>query len=329
MLARVSGTTVSRVLGGRPDESVSEKAKLRVLDAARQLGYSPNPAAKALRSGRSGLVALWMCLEYSRYRGEVLAQVRKILAETDFALSVNDVDEDYVCHHSLTRALRVPAEGIVAFEPSRLGEAFDEADINLPFVSMGAFWIPSKSYVAIDLQSGAEEAMDHLFATGRKSIAYVAPEGLAFIYEEQRYLGYRNKMQSANLKPRTIEIAESPANRIASIQKELSELIESRTMPDALVCFFDDIAADTVEALQLLGLTPGRDVAVVGFNGNEGLDRGPFPITTVRQPVEEMCALAFQFLRNQMEDPSIPIQRAVLKPTLVIRQSTSGSSQGP
>ena len=324
LLAQVSGTTVSRVLGGRTDESVSEKAKQRVLDAARQLGYSPNPAAKALRSGRSGLVALWMCLEYSRYRSEVLAQVRKILTETDFALSVNDVDEDYICHHSLTRALRVPAEGIVAFEPSRLGEAFDEADINLPFVSMGAFWIPSKSYVAIDLQSGAEDAMDHLLSTGRKSIAYLAPVGLPFIYEEQRYLGYLRKMESANLKPTTIEVAEAPSMRIASIQEKLSERLAAGTLPDALLCFFDDIAVDAVEALQLIGLNPGRDVAVVGFNGNEGLDRGPFPITTVRQPVEEMCALAFKFLRNQMDDPAIPIQRATLKPTLVIRKSSTG-----
>jgi DNA-binding LacI/PurR family transcriptional regulator len=46
-LAKVSGTTVSRVLGGRADESISAKARDRVLKAARELGYTPNSAAKA------------------------------------------------------------------------------------------------------------------------------------------------------------------------------------------------------------------------------------------------------------------------------------------
>ncbi len=323
-LAKVSGTTVSRVLGGRPDESVSDKARQRVLDAARQLGYTPNPAAKALRSGRTGLVGLWMCLEYSNYRSQVMAQMREILAETDFALSVIDVDEDYAGRHTLDRALRVPVEGIIAFEPSRVGNALVELDLNIPFVSMGAFCIESRSYVAVDLEAGAEDAMDHLISTGRQSIAYVAPENTEFVAGGQRYDGYMRKMREAGLEPRTLEVCDVPSRRLAALQAVLAGCVAAGTLPDALLCFYDDIAVDTVEALQNLGLIPGKDVAVVGFNGQIGLSRRPYPISTVEQPIREMCLLAFRYLLHQLDDPSSPPEQTTLKPCLVIRESSAG-----
>ena len=317
-LAGVSGTTVSRILGGRPDESVSAKARDKVLEAARQLGYTPNSAAKALRSGRSGLVGFWMCLEYSLYRSRVLAEMRNVLADTQFALAVNDVDQDYAWHHSLDRALRVPAEGIIAFEPAGAGDGLAAMNVNLPFVSMGAFWFESRSYVAVDLQSGAEDAVEHLLQTGRTKIAHVVPKGTWFVVEGQRYDGYHRKMEEAGLPPWIIEIDDHPDRRIESLIDQLS--VEPR--PDALFCFYDDIAIDAVEALLQMNLTPGQEVAVVGCNGQAELARGPYPISTVRQPIEEMCRTAYQFLQNQMNDPAAPPEKVVLKPELVVRRTS-------
>lgn len=326
-LANISGTTVSRVLSGNPDESVSPKVRERVLKAARELGYLPNSAAQALRSGRTGLIGFWMCLEYSRYRSMVLDHMRGLLASTDFALAVTDVDEDYQGHHSLVRALRVPTDGIIAFDPSVSAEAFaqstDQLAANRPFVSMGAFWSEKRSYVGVDLKAGAEEAMDHLFATGRRKIAYVAPAGSYFVSGGARYEGYRDKMAAASLPEQTLEVIDRQAERIGSLVANLRTCMAEGTLPEALLCFYDDIAVDSVVALLEVGLVPGRDVAVVGFNGNEGLDRAPCPITTVRQPVERMCELTLEFLRAQMDDPSAPLQKEILKPSLIVRESTA------
>lgn len=325
-LAKISGTTVSRVLSGNPDESVSPKARERVLKAARELGYMPNSAAQALRSGRTGLIGFWMCLEYSRYRSMVLDEMRRLLAPTDFALAVTDVDEDYQGHHSLVRALRVPTDGIIAFDPSVSAEAFahstDQLAANRPFVSMGAFWSEERSYVGVDLKAGAEMAMDHLFETGRRKIAYVGPRNSYFLGAGARYDGYRDKMVEAGLPLQALSVIDTSGERIPTLVAELRGCIETGSLPDALLCFYDDIAVDAIVALMELGLTPGRDVAVVGFNGNEGLDRAPCPISTVRQPVERMCALAFEFLRAQMEDPTAPLQKAILKPELIVRESS-------
>lgn len=325
-LANVSGTTVSRVLGGRADESISPATRERVLQAARDLGYAPNSAAKALRSGRSGLIGFWMCLSYSRYRCQVLSEMSGILADTEYALAVTDVDEDYAWRHSFERALRVPVEGIIAFDAAIAGEAFaqdsDRLAPHVPFVSMGAFWAESRSYVGIDLKGGAEDAVEHLLETGRRRIAYLAPESTVFEDGGSRYEGYRDRMLAEGLEPRTIAVSDVPSERIAAITEALAARRAEGCLPDALLCFYDDMAVDAVPALQSLGLRPGKDVALVGFNGTEGTDRGPCPVTTVRQPVDAMCRLAYEFLQNQMDDPKAPVRQRVLRPELIVRESS-------
>lgn len=272
------------------------------------------------------MIGFWMCLEFSLYRGMVLDRMRRILSETEYSLAVTDVDEDYAWHHSLTRALRVPVDGIIAFDASLAGAAFakdgEELAPNLPFVSMGAFWSEEKSYVGVDLKAGAEAAMDHFISTGRKRILYLTPE-LPDIWEgDARYRGYRDRMLQFGLKPEAIAIASHPATRIQSVEKELRERQEAGQMPDAVLCYYDDISFDVVEALQAMSFQPGRDVGVVGFNGTVGLVRGPLPMSTVRQPVEEMCQLAFEFLQAQIEDPTTPLQQRILKPELIVRESS-------
>jgi LacI family transcriptional regulator len=86
----------------------------------------------------------------------------------------------------------------------------------------------------------------------------------------------------------------------------------------------DDLALSTEIAFSKLGVQIGSDIAIVGFDGIEETEYFPCPITTVRQPIEEMCALAITFLKAQMEDPAAPLRQQILKPSLVIRDSSRG-----
>jgi LacI family transcriptional regulator len=322
-MANISGATVSRVLSGRTDVPISPEARARVLEAAEKLGYQPNQAARALMTGRTGLVGFWMCLGYSRYRSHVLDCMRGVLGRTELALAVTDVDEEYHWDHSFSRALRVPVDGIIAFDTSASGETFAQNHERLapatPFVSMGAYWSEAKSFVGIDLRPGAEEAMDHLLETGRKRIAYLAPSNSDLLDSGPRFEVYTDKMRSAGFETTVIGTAlVSPAGLTAT----LSRYLESAPLPEAILCMNDDIALSTSYALGQLGYKVGDDVALVGFDGIEETEFGACPITTVKQPIEEMCDLAWQFLKSQMEDPTAPLQQKVLKPNLVIRDST-------
>lgn len=321
--ANISGATVSRVLSGRSDLSISPETRAKVLEAAAQLGYRPNLAARALTSGRTGIVGFWMSLEYSRYRSRVLDCMRNLLHDTDMAMAVSDVDEQYSRKHSFDRALRVPVDGIIAFDNSASVEAFvsehDKLAPATPFVSMGAYWSEKKSYVAVDLRSGADAAMTHLLESGRRRVAYFAPWTSELVNSGPRYDAYRAAMETAGFTPETVAIH---SVTFQLIKEKVTELATNRDLPDAFLCMNDELAVATATVLHQLGVKVGQDVAIVGFDGIEETAHTPVPLTTVRQPIEEMCSLTWQFMQAQMADPSTPLQQKVLVPELIVREST-------
>ena len=226
--------------------------------------------ARALMTRRTGLVGVWMCLQYSRYRSQVLDEMRTILGQTELAMAVTDVDEEYHWNHSFDRALRVPVEGIIAFDASDSIEAFardyDRLAPSTPFVSMGAYWSESKSYVGVDLRSGAEDAMDHLISTGRQRIAYMAPFNSDLIAAGPRYAAYTQRVIDAGFKPMTIP---TRSTTLADVKEALADALGKPESPDAILCMNDDLAIAATFALGKLGLRPGADVALVGFDGIE------------------------------------------------------------
>lgn len=321
--ANISGATVSRVLSGRTDFAISPETREKVLEAARKLGYLPNSAARALTSGRTGIVGFWMSLEYSLYRSQVLDCMRSMLSGTEFAMSVTDVDEEYSTAHSFDRALRVPVDGIIAFDNSASVEAFaresDRLAPRMPFVSMGAYWSRQKSFVGIDLEAGGRLAMAHLLETGRRRIAHVVPRNSDLFSGGPRYRAYASAMAEAGLE---LDILGIETGTYPRIGRSLQERIDAGTLPEALLCMNDEIALLSMRYLEAQGVRVGHDIAIVGFDGLEETAQGPVHLTTVRQPVEEMCALTIQFLKVQMEDPAAPLQQKILTPELVIRAST-------
>ena len=325
--ANISGATVSRVLSGRTDVQIAPETRARVLESAEKLGYRPNPAARALMTGRTGLVGFWMDLQYSRYRGHVLDRMCHLLSGTELALAVADVDDEYELDHSFDRALRVPVDGIIAFDNSASVEAFgrehDRIAPMIPFVSMGAYWSPAQSFVGVDLRLGAEAAMNHLLEGGRRRIAYMVPYNSDLVASGPRFGAYRDRIADAGLRAETIRTANTGIGAVKeALAARQAESHAGNEMPDAILCMNDDLAIAATFALPSLGLRPGHDVALVGFDGIEETEHSPCPVTTVRQPIEEMCTLAFSFLRARMEDPSAPLQQRVLTPQLIVREST-------
>jgi len=321
--ANISGATVSRVLSGRADLSISEKTRTKVLEAAQQLGYVPNSTARALTSGKTGVVGFWMSLQYSRYRARVLDQMRLLLRGTKIAMAVADVDEEYSYLHSFDRALRVPVDGIIAFDNSASIEAFaleyDRLAPNTPFVSMGAYWSELKSYVGVDLRKGADLAMEHLISLDRRKIAYLAPWTSDLIDSGPRFEAYRDGMNSAGLEPQTIGVE---TDAFADIKVALDQVVRGGRVPEALACMNDELAIAAEAILQGHGLKVGEDVAIVGFDGIDETAHCPVPITTVSQPIQKMCSLAWKFMEAQIEEPSKELLQEILIPELIVREST-------
>ncbi len=311
------------MLSGRTDVTVLPETRAKVLEAARALGYMPNTAARALTSGRTGIIGLWMSLAYSRYRGQVLDSMRTLLQGVEVTTSVTDIDEEYHFAHTFERALRVPIDGIIAFDTSASVDAFArESDIlapSVPFVSMGAYWSSKKSYVGVDLRKGTDEAMAHLFSTGRKKIAYLAPTSSDLLDSGPRFEGYDYAMKSEGQTPRIIRVETFAYKQIKEV---LGDLVQAKSLPEAILCLNDEAALAASQVLQGFGVKVGSDVAIVGFDGIEETEYAPVPITTVCQPYEEMCKLAWDFLQSQITEPSAVPKQQVLVPRLIIRESS-------
>ena len=102
----------------------------------------------------------------------------------------------------------------------------------------------------------------------------------------------------------------------------MSEALGDAKGFDALLCMNDSLAISAATALFKQGVRPGHDVGIVGFDGIRETAHALCPITTVRQPIEAMCALAVEYLQAQYADPSAPLGQTLLQPELVIREST-------
>ena len=249
--------------------------------------------------------------------------MRTLLGGTEMTMAVTDVDDEYQWDHNFSRALRVPADGIIAFDNSASVEEFAKQRSKIapttPFVSMGAYWSEDQSFVGVDLHAGALEAMDHLLRTGRQRIAHMAPWTSDLINSGPRYDAYQSRMADAGLRPHVIGVER---DSFAAVKEALEQEFKNGTLPEAILCMNDDLAISSAYVLQSMGVQVGKDVLLVGFDGIEEGEHFPCPITTVSQPIHEMCSLAWDFLKAQIADPRSEPRQKVLTPALIIRESS-------
>lgn len=320
--ARVSGATVSRVLNARRDLSIAPETRKRVLEAIQALGYRPNPTARALAAGCTKIVGLWMCLDYSRYRAQVVGRMQKLLRQSDYCMAITDIEEEIGRNHSFERAASVPADGVIAFDTPTAGAAFASsapADRGSAFVSMGAFWDERISYVGVDLHAGAVAAMEHLVTTGRKRIAFLLPNADDQSPAMSRFSAYAAVMDRSGQQRRTILVDQISVGAAA---EAVAEHLGKAPDIDAILCLSDDLALGAYHGIERAGRRVGRDVALVGCDGIEETEHVGCPITTIRQPVEQMCSLAWQFLQERVDNPTCPLRQVILQPALIVRASS-------
>jgi DNA-binding LacI/PurR family transcriptional regulator len=312
--AGVSRTTVSYVLNGRRDVSISATTRDRVLAVAREMGYQPNPAARALVTGRTGLIAFMASRLYTPSAAEVLHRVQE---------QVEGGGLNLIIVSSFARFDPRSVDGIIAFDSPAEVAAFlgENPNLETPFVSMGPFHHEGVDHVGVDLYDGARAALRHLLETGARRIAHVA-EIVGIPPDESRdprTVAYREAMAEAGLATEYVIVSE--AGRAAA-REAIREYVARHGCPDALFCRADLPAVGAYRGLRDLGIRVPDQVAIVGCNGIEETRYLEVPLSTIVQPFEEMCAASWRFLRSRMANPGLPRQSAVLQPVLEIRESS-------
>ncbi len=315
----LSTATVSKVLSGRESVFISEATRQKVLETARQMGYRPNRVARALVTGKTDIISLWS-ETLAPFHNEVVNLLMDQMRPHGYELIITDMVKHPDWRAYCEKFPQWQVDGIIALDSPRCVRVYREANphVPTPVVSMGAYYFEEGDFVGVDLYAGVSEAVRHLLYVGCRRPAYLVCE-YGNRVGDARYDAYTSVMQDAGIEPLVI-VAEQSSR--PSARERMHRYLDEHPCPDGLFCFNDEMAIGAYRALCERGIRMPDDVAIVGCDGimdTEYLER---PLSTVVQPVAQMCRLAWEFLHRRIEDPSVAPQQVLLHAHLVVRDSS-------
>ena len=337
----VSRMTVSNAFS-RPDQ-LSEKLRLRILEAATELGYvGPDPAARALARGTTGAIGILLTSGSLRHAFDddvatgFLGAIAGEVTPTGLALTLLTATTG----GETIPARDVPMDGAVVYSCDATTEAVEyltRRGLPMVFVDQQpASGIPS---VNVDDRAGARAAAQHLVDLGHRRIAVLTaatgvPPGLvkdpaadarhSKQVSRERLLGYLDALGPAGITP---VVHRQSGSNDDEAHAAARELLVREDRPTGILCFSDVIASGVYSAADELGLAVPGDVSVVGFDDSPLARRLRPQLTTVRQDVSEKGRVAAAALMTAMqhhrEGTHARARHVVLPTELVVRESTA------
>ncbi len=305
----VSQSTVSLVLSGKAKGRISARTEAAVRAAAQELGYRPNVAARALKTGAARAIVMVVPDITNPFFGGLLRGAQTAARAAGYAVALIDTDNDREWGTASAEALRAGlADGLLLFEVDPP-----------PFAAGGEpiVVIESESrghpFARLDVEGGSEAAVRHLLELGHRRIGHVAAPFDLPTFSARRSVVDR-LVPAPVARVRTV-FGLDPA-RAAAL-----ELLRAHPDLTALFCDDDVIGAGAYLAARELGLRIPDDLSVVGFDGLDLSRVLDPPLTTVLADGEELGRVAFELLSALLagERP----ESRVVPVTLDVRGSTA------
>jgi DNA-binding LacI/PurR family transcriptional regulator len=329
--SQVSISTASRVLNGRSD--VRKEVQERVLTAARDLQYTVNQHARALREGTSKTLGVVLYdARATSFNGPLLRGIYDAATPRGYSVMVCDASSSIEAErHAYQQILERRVDGVLinsgvgGAEPLRRLEA-----AGLPFVVLNRRIDDAEGvdadYVLIDAEQGSYLATRHLLELGHQRILYHTLAGRS-VPALERSPGYRRALAEYGIELAPELVIESKIPLADTHAQVMAAMGRLRPRPTAVVAFNDLHATAVLKALSDLGLRVPDDVAVVGQNNQ---DFTPFlvpPLTTVVHTVQQLGRQGAELLLQRLawpdDEPWLP-HRVALEPTLIVRESSGG-----
>lgn len=322
-LSQVSRSTVSRVINNDPH--VSDETREKVLAIVRELNYQPNAVARSLAAGRTRILGLiipsGISVTFNDPFFPIFIQAVSVTCNAlDYSVMLWLAEPDYE-ERMIDQVLRNGLlDGIIISSlhlPDTITQALIES--KLPFVLIGqpASRDVNVSYVDVENRRGAREAVSHLLRCGHRRIAHIAgPQDT--VPGQDRLQGYRDALRARGCRYDGDLVTEGDFTQ-ATGYYGMKQLISQK--PDALFAGNDVMAIGAIRALQDVGIEVPGQMAVVGFDDVPAAANSQPPLTTVRQPSQQMGIVATETLIDMIQHQETYPRRIVLPTELVIRQS--------
>lgn len=306
--AGVAPSTVSLILSNRSAElGIAEATRLRVVDAAHVLGYYPNRHIRAVRSGRSGTIGLYLRHDQwgtsYGYWSALRGALERAISQADLGLHVHCGREGIPTEEAFARQAGGVVDGVLIFNSAADPIAARLMETGMRAVEIGdaASLLP---YVAVDAASGVRQALEHLHERGYQRPCFInfptpyegsaAGRSDAFLEHSARLFGM-----------------EGPIFNEFLGEEALDALLGVSPAPDSAVCVSDEHAYSLLAAAVRRGMRVPQDLAITGFDCLPTL--GPVQlVTSVRTPLEALAEQGVAKLSRLID--GLPVDRDTVLP---------------
>lgn len=318
----LSQPVVGRILNG--GGMVSEATRARVLREAQAMGYRLNRSARSLRFGKTEVITVWVPRIETAFCSRVISIMDQIARSEGYSVQVTGGPSEF----SGDRPFYGAADGILLLDPPPVLQVSLESHPGVPpAVFINNRWprlSPRFDVISVDKTNASRQAVEHLFACGCERVAFLGEGAMPHdAGADVRYDTYVAAMTAAGRRPLYIPCADLRAHRDAA-QKAIHDLLSEslEPFPDGLFCLNDDVAIGAMRSLRQAGLRVPGNVRLVGCDGiPDSADIVP-ALSTIQQPLDEMCQRAWDFLKERIAQPDRAPRFNKLEARLLIRDSS-------
>jgi LacI family transcriptional regulator/LacI family repressor for deo operon, udp, cdd, tsx, nupC, and nupG len=310
--AGVSPATVSRVFS-QPD-AVAPDTRRKVLTAAEELRYAPNPIARSLARRRTGNLGIVVPDIANSFSAAIIKAVQQEARRDGYALFVAASDESAQDEELFARALAPQVDGLLLASPLAPDESLLELAALAPLVLTNRLLdgVPS---VLVEAGQATGHAVEHLHALGHRELVYLG--GPDTYSNRSRRAGLDAACARLGLDP--VVLGPFPARFASGVRAADLVLASGAT---AVIAFNDDIAAGLVNRFADRGVQVPDDVSVVGHDDTALAEMVTPRLTTVHIPAAAAGTAATRMLIQHVQGGNGSARRAELLGELVVRAST-------
>jgi DNA-binding LacI/PurR family transcriptional regulator len=322
----VSQSTVSRVLSGAPTAvPIAPRTRERVILAARELGYRPNPLARGLRGLRTMLLGVIVRDITDPFFAVAIEAVSIAASRSGYNVVLGHAHgraDEALALWGILEARHCDAILLLGDMRDQPGLIEDLKETRVPVV---AIWHGSRATgiptVNVDNRAGIAQVLEHLAGLGHRRIAFVGHRRLGDIMEREEAWRTGVERLGVSLPEGYLQ---HTANDFGGGVEALDRLMRQPEPPTAIVCATDVIAIGVLHAAQRDGLRVPADVSVTGFDDIPVAAVSVPALTTVRMPVADMVAAGVRMaVGDPVEGPAGEDHlHPVLRPGLVVRASS-------
>jgi DNA-binding LacI/PurR family transcriptional regulator len=320
--AGVSIATVSNAINGKG--KISKKRRDEIFKIMEQLQYQPSVIAAALTGKKTFTIGLLLPDISNPFFAEIARAVEDQGRHRGYSVIICSTDnQDERAERYLALLEQKSVDGII------IGTGIENTEIlsrllakSIP-VAMIAREVSSESVhtVVVDDIIGGAYAAKHLLELGHASFAILS-ESSKVSSSRERVRGFKQalKEQGLSFSEENLKICDY---KMEDGKRKALGLFQQANRPTALFCCNDMLAVGALQAAKELGIRIPRDLSIVSFDNTILASVTDPPLTSVAQPMEHMGKLVVDLLIQELEQEQMVKQRIVLRPELVVRESTS------